>query len=564
MHAASGGLLSLDNRAFDEQSFSGGGIVAFAGGREVDAKTERRKQLMAALSNSDYVDQHELIRRELRAMDGVTPLRGLRDLPGFIAPDDPNETASMPQFDRGRMEDLRGFTTPKEENPMPQFDRGRMRNLRGFLAPEDANPVPEFDRGKMKNLSGFLTPEGANSMPQFDRGRMEDLRGFTTPDKANPMPKFGIQPPTPAFSLDSYQPKKWEHDDALNQRGLGATTKNPPPPAAKALPSSKKKSDTPFIDMANRTSRTPPGVKDNPDQTQMDLDGIIGKRREYMGPEIKFEGTSAEDKAARKQEDLWSTLAQIGFGTAAGTSQHALENIGKGAAGAMPAMQEAMKNRRADEKEERKMQFESLLAQRKERGEGFDASMREFGRLDDKKQALTLANMKIDSDEKLARIRDATDRAQIAASERNAQLTSNSYKNTDAKQMVENIAKQYIASGISSTDAYAMASRTYLESRGNPYSGLPATSRSLDEAESNLTMLISMGGTDDQIRDARAQVDELRKRARRMADPKQPQPTVVIPSSSPRPNVRTQGSGGIAGAANRASSAKDEQWKVIR
>jgi hypothetical protein len=202
-------------------------------------------------------------------------------------------------------------------------------------------------------------------------------------------------------------------------KGLNAIA---PKAKASALPT--KKSDTPFIDMALRTPRTPPGVKDNPDQTDQTLKQILKDRTDYMGPELKYQGTSAEDKASRKQEDLYSLLAQIGFGTAAGTSQFGLENLGKGAAGAMPAMQASIKERRADAKEERKMEFESLLAQRKERGDGFDASMREFGRLSDKKQALRIAEMN-----------DATNNRQIASSAENARLMAN--KQTDQGQLLE-------------------------------------------------------------------------------------------------------------------------------
>ncbi len=61
---------------------------------------------------------------------------------------------------------------------------------------------------------------------------------------------------------------------------------------------------------------------------------------------------SPEEKAARKKEDMWMTLAQAGFGTAAADSPYALQNIGTGFKGAMPSAAEAMKNRRAtDEKE---------------------------------------------------------------------------------------------------------------------------------------------------------------------------------------------------------------------
>lgn len=58
---------------------------------------------------------------------------------------------------------------------------------------------------------------------------------------------------------------------------------------------------------------------------------------------------------AQKKEDMWSTLAQIGFGMAASNSPSFLQAAGQAASAAMPGMQEAMRNRRAEEKDARKM-----------------------------------------------------------------------------------------------------------------------------------------------------------------------------------------------------------------
>jgi hypothetical protein len=122
-----------------------------------------------------------------------------------------------------------------------------------------------------------------------------------------------------------------------------------PPPAALRphAPAGPAKATTPEDDY---------GIPKAPgefDQTK-NFDEIL----KMMGPAPKFAGMSAEEKAAKKNDDLYSTLAQIGFGMAAGKSQNALSNIGEGAAAAMPGMQAALKERRADEKEERQAQFE--------------------------------------------------------------------------------------------------------------------------------------------------------------------------------------------------------------
>jgi hypothetical protein len=57
-----------------------------------------------------------------------------------------------------------------------------------------------------------------------------------------------------------------------------------------------------------------------------------------------------------KHQDLWSTVAQIGFGMAASSSPYALQAAGQAAAAAMPAMEKAMQARREEAKESLKDQ----------------------------------------------------------------------------------------------------------------------------------------------------------------------------------------------------------------
>jgi len=80
------------------------------------------------------------------------------------------------------------------------------------------------------------------------------------------------------------------------------------------------------------------------------------------------------DLAAQKKEDMWATLAQIGFGTAAGTSPNALVNLGKGAAEAMPGMQKAMDRRREAQREAMKAEYEYKLRLWGVKGEDFKAA----------------------------------------------------------------------------------------------------------------------------------------------------------------------------------------------
>jgi hypothetical protein len=97
----------------------------------------------------------------------------------------------------------------------------------------------------------------------------------------------------------------------------------------------------------------------------------------------EYKGASAEEKAARKNEDLWTLLAQIGFGMAAGKSQNALSNIGEAAAAAMPGMQASLKERRADEKEELKQKYAYELAKAGVTGKAYEFSINQFDKLKD-------------------------------------------------------------------------------------------------------------------------------------------------------------------------------------
>jgi hypothetical protein len=145
---------------------------------------------------------------------------------------------------------------------------------------------------------------------------------------------------------------------------------------------------------AMATEAAVPATKE---ETREELQARI---KTMMGEVPAPEGTSAEDKAARKNEDLWSALAQIGFGAAAGDSPYALTNIGKGAAAAMPGMQASLKERRADEKEENARMYSYELAKYGVNKDAAVAAMSEFRDLSKQKQ-----------DERLALMQDKTARA---------------------------------------------------------------------------------------------------------------------------------------------------------
>ena len=121
----------------------------------------------------------------------------------------------------------------------------------------------------------------------------------------------------------------------------------------------------------------------------------LQKKFDETGKLPDFKKLSAEERAAQKNEDLYSTLAQIGFGMAAGKSQNALSNIGEAAAAAMPGMQAALKERRADEKDERKQEFDYLVKAQGVKGDNLKAAYSVFNNMADREQRETLEDMRI-------------------------------------------------------------------------------------------------------------------------------------------------------------------------
>jgi hypothetical protein len=140
---------------------------------------------------------------------------------------------------------------------------------------------------------------------------------------------------------------------------------------------------------------------------------------------------TAEEKADQKNQDLWSALAQIGFGMAAGESPNALVNISKAASAAIPGIQEAIKQRRADDKEDLKQQ---LTYEMSKWGMKKDAYLEAVKRIDDMtknelSKATTLAQ--IVSREK----ESAADRIVQLSGQANNMAVARLYANRDQQQI---------------------------------------------------------------------------------------------------------------------------------
>jgi len=137
---------------------------------------------------------------------------------------------------------------------------------------------------------------------------------------------------------------------------------------------------------STRKPYTPMDVNSNPDETQEQTQARMLKMLGYDDMP-KPDTLTPEDMAARKKEDMWTALAQIGFGTAASKSPFALQAIGEGASGAMPGIQRALDARRADEKDTRKENYAYQLSRFGLKGDAMKMALQEWDKASDNKRA---------------------------------------------------------------------------------------------------------------------------------------------------------------------------------
>lgn len=492
---AVGGLTTLPvpDDMYDEQSFAGGGIVAFAGGG--DSKTERRKALMAVMTDPRSSTEDRMAARvALNKLEGMgsgrTPGPGLADALKYTQDDLPSQRqpvsadasiyspdgARAPQNvgeepinvgPRARAPQSSGdsiyspggggvdfslasmFEPPartaeqaaaakamyesRKEKPIPapawygaakksplsqeqQMNVLKDMKYNPMVGLEDVDPegkqsnLSAFTEAGLKNYGSLLANAGiattkgvgyaANAAGNMGAGAYDFA--FTPRGKR---PSSNYKSNLGSVNMGGYDPNRSSPEAQLNailgkpapDTGIGAllasqnaradTTRAPAPRADRGVVGAPRAP-------AATTETAAPATKE---ETREELQARIKK---MMGEVPAPKGTSAEEKAARKNEDLWSALAQIGFGAAAGDSPYALTNIGKGAAAAMPGMQASLKERRADEKEENARMYSYELAKYGVNKDATVAAMSEFRDLSKQKQ-----------DERLALMRDKTDRA---------------------------------------------------------------------------------------------------------------------------------------------------------
>ena len=333
---AEGGLTTLPvpDYMFDEHTFAGGGIVAFAKG--------------------DYVNFSNVT----DAMNALSVSK------------DPQERAAAKAF-------IDNYNNPQQNTPTPAapYDRGQYSWLGNLVRGQGAlgpNAAPEAGSAA-DVVTNMLTGQG-----------MTSTKPAPPPTAAPPAAPSGYQSNLSTVDLAPFDPNASVPGADMGIGALTASLKQPTTPLVSRTTPPTNIAD---IIRSAATAKNVPTPTPRPDlptdaaaTPEVDpLDAYMKKFKDVVGDVPAPPGTSDADKAARKKEDMWSALAQAGFGMMAGTSPNALTNIGEGFKAAMPTIQESLKQQRADEKEDKKTQYEYALAQQGLKGKQLDYAV---GRVD--------------------------------------------------------------------------------------------------------------------------------------------------------------------------------------
>ena len=305
--------LPIPDNMYNEESFAGGGIVAFSkGGTYVEQLLAKADEYEAEASSNKHSG---LVRDYYR--NQASALRARAQRGGSVIP----PTAPIIDYTASRAKAMR-------ETPGAQLSSSdQLAQFPGykyvFMNPEEISASDKRVAAARQVVAGIdkqLAPAPEPSRTSIPRAEGIPFMSARNPARAP-------APPTaaPAAPVRTPAPR--------GERGVVGGA-----PAGAATPEDNY------------------GLPEAPGE--FNRQNVFDEILKMQGAAPGMEKMSAEEKAAQKNEDLYSILAQIGFGMAAGESPNFLTNVGKATAAATPAMQEALKERRAETKEERKADLE--------------------------------------------------------------------------------------------------------------------------------------------------------------------------------------------------------------
>jgi len=182
--------------------------------------------------------------------------------------------------------------------------------------------------------------------------------GLVTSGGGAPPEPDMISPKSPDASLPKY--------DVAGLGALAAKQNTPPPRRTGSAPLGNGGSSR----IPGGSSRTPggssatsSGTTDTGDSFQNYLKMVQGSHPKLDDdPDVKEFADSLKNNKDRlkadKESDMWTALAQIGFGMAGSKSPYFLQAVGEAGSAAMPGIQKAMEARRAEERDDLKSRAE--------------------------------------------------------------------------------------------------------------------------------------------------------------------------------------------------------------
>ena len=352
---ADGGLvgLPLPDAMFNEESYAGGGIVAFADAGEV--KANKLKTLMRIVSSPDSTSEER--RAAMAELNGTSSAKneGLK-----IAP--PTDTPLIKNVNWDPMSNPGyGVQTEKQWYDTP---------TKGFALPTTALPKDPLRAGDRHPEYGPDSIDGPDaSLPQFD------VAGGNAPATKG----LGYSTAYSDISGGSDAPR----GSGPSSGGLGAIA-----PGNSSMGGGSRSRTSSVVPSGDPASVTPPTNAMTPADYAKQMSDYTGER-----PAPKYLEGEEGKLAKEKNEDLWTSLAQIGFGMAGSKSPYFLQAAGEAGSAAMPGMQKAIAAQREAAHQLDKDRYAYQTSQWGDKKDAFTAGAKLYGNEQDNQAKRDVANI---------------------------------------------------------------------------------------------------------------------------------------------------------------------------
>lgn len=216
--------------------------------------------------------------------------------------------------------------------------------------------------------------------------------------------------------------------------------------------STSSKSSAPFELTTIPTSPQAPAVASIEEQMQK-FQGLLGEP-----PKPGYLDTQAADLEAQKKQDFWTNMLAIGAGMAGSKRGSFLGAVGESLTTATPQIQKSLENQRSAKREMQKAQYEYELAKFGVKGKALESAVNQYGKDIEHQDAVT----KLKSEEARAQAQLQSSEKIAQAQLENALRIAKENKHTDARFIIDNLARDYMSQGMSQTEALSKASLDYI------------------------------------------------------------------------------------------------------